>query len=67
MENLRGHIFLDTGTAGTGSYRAAIGTGVRLVIKALGPMPLELNVAIPIASDSDDEDQVFSFLVGSLF
>ena len=66
-ENLRGHVFLDTGTAGPGGYRAAIGTGVRLTIDLFGPFPLELNLAAPIAKDADDEEQVFSFLVGSVF
>ncbi len=66
-EALRGHIFLDTGTAGTGGYRASIGTGIRLIIRALGPMPLELNLAVPVSSDSGDEEQVFSFVMGGMF
>jgi len=66
-ENLRGHVFLDTGTAGSGTYRAAIGAGVRFTINFLGPVPLEFNLAFPFLSDEDDEEQVFSFLVGSIF
>ena len=66
-DNLRGHVFLDTGTAGAGSYRAAVGTGVRLTINLLGPLPLEFNVAFPLASGDGDDEQVFSFLVGSIF
>lgn len=66
-ENVRGHVFLDTGTAGTGTYRAAIGTGVRLTINIFGPVPLEFNIAVPISTGSDDETQVFSFLIGSVF
>lgn len=66
-DNLRGHVFMDTGTVGSGMYRASIGTGVRFTINVLGPVPLEFNLAVPILSDSDDDEQVFSFLVGSLF
>jgi len=66
-ENLRGHYFLDTGTAGSGTYRAAIGAGVRLTINFLGPLPIELNLAWPVSSDSDDDEQFFSFLIGRVF
>ena len=66
-ENVRGHVFIDSGTAGTGAYRAAIGTGVRLTINVFGPVPLEFNFAFPISSGSGDDEQVFSFLVGKLF
>ncbi len=66
-ENLRGHVFFDTGTAGGGAYRASIGTGIRLTINLLGPLPIEVNLAVPISSDSDDDEQVFSFMVGGLF
>lgn len=66
-DNLRGHVFLDTGTVGSGAWRAAVGVGVRLTINILGPLPLELNFALPFASDSDDDTQVFSFVVGGLF
>lgn len=66
-DNLRGHVFLDTGTAGAGAYRAAVGTGVRLTINLFGPLPMEFNVAFPIASGDGDDEQVFSFLVGRMF
>ncbi|MGB0714314.1 MAG: outer membrane protein assembly factor BamA [Phycisphaerae bacterium] len=66
-ENVRGHVFLDTGTAGRGGYRAAAGVGVRIVVELLGPLPLEFNIALPISSEELDDEQVFSFLVGTLF
>ncbi|MEK7756164.1 MAG: BamA/TamA family outer membrane protein, partial [Planctomycetota bacterium] len=66
-ENLRGHVFLDTGTAGAGAYRAAVGTGVRLTINLFGPLPLEFNLAMPVAKGDGDDEQVFSFLVGGIF
>ena len=64
---LRGHVFLDTGTAGAGAYRGAVGTGVRFTLDLLGPLPIELNLAMPVAGDADDDEQIFSFVVGSVF
>ncbi len=66
-ENVRGHVFFDSGTAGGGVYRASVGVGARLTINLLGPLPLEFNIAAPISSDRNDDEQVFSFLIGSLF
>lgn len=66
-ENVRGHVFLDTGTAGAGQYRAAIGAGIRLTLDVFGPLPIELNLAAPISRDADDDEQVFSFSIGRIF
>ncbi len=66
-ENLRGHVFLDTGTAGSGGYRMGVGTGIRFTLNIFGPIPIELNVAMPVSKDSEDEEQIFSFVVGSIF
>lgn len=66
-DNVRGHFFLDTGTAGQGTYRAALGFGMRMTINVLGPLPLEFNIAIPVSSDGGDDEQVFSFVIGGLF
>jgi outer membrane protein insertion porin family len=65
-ENLRGHVFVDTGTAGSG-FRVGVGTGVRFTLNLFGPLPIELNVAMPAARHSDDDEQIFSFVIGSLF
>lgn len=66
-ENVRGHFFLDTGTVGGGTYRAAVGLGIRLNLDLMGPLPLEFNLAAPISSGSDDDEQVFSFVIGRIF
>ena len=66
-ELLRGHVFLDTGTAGSGAYRAAVGTGVRLTLDFFGPLPLEFNLGIPVSTAREDDAQVFSFLIGRVF
>ncbi len=65
--NVRGLFFLDTGAVGSGPWRASIGAGVRFTIEVFGPVPLELDLAFPVASDPDDEEQLFSFLIGRLF
>jgi outer membrane protein insertion porin family len=66
-DNLRGHIFLDTGTAGSGGYRMGLGTGVRFTLNLFGPIPIEFNLAMPMSRDSDDDEQIFSFIVGNMF
>jgi len=66
-DNLRGHVFLDTGTAGAGAYRAAVGAGVRFTLNIFGQVPLELNLAMPVAKGEGDGTQIFSFSIGSLF
>lgn len=66
-ENLRGHVFVDTGTAGSGGFRAGVGTGIRFTLNIFGPIPIELNLAMPVAKDSEDDEQIFSFVVGSIF
>ena len=66
-DNLRGHVFLDTGTAGSGAYRAGVGTGVRFTLNLFGPVPIEFNLAMPVAEGSEDDTQIFSFVVGNIF
>jgi len=66
-ENLRGLLFVDSGTAGSGPWRTSVGVGVRFTINIFGPVPLELDLAMPVVRDEDDEEQIFSFQIGSLF
>lgn len=70
-ETLRGVTFLDMGTVekdfGITSWRAAVGAGVRVYIKYFGPIPLAFDLAFPISSDSDDDEQIFSFSFGTTF
>jgi len=66
-DNIRGHVFIDSGTAGSGAYRVSVGAGLRLLINILGSVPLEFNLAFPVSSDSEDDTQIFSFLIGRLF
>ena len=67
-ENVSWLFFLDSGTIDTGSYRASIGTGIQIQIpQFFGPVPMRFELATPIRRDDDDETQVFSFHMGSLF
>ncbi|MCP4590442.1 MAG: outer membrane protein assembly factor [bacterium] len=70
-ETLRGVVFSDMGTVGEDygidNWRMTVGVGVRLVVEFLGPVPLEFNLAVPVASDSEDDDQAFSFFIGAVF
>ena len=65
QEAMTGVFFLDSGTVlesvGFDEYRVTIGTGVRLYIPPLGPLPLAFDFAIPISSEPGDDTQVFSF------
>lgn len=66
-DNIRGHVFIDSGTAGSGPFRISVGAGLRLLVNILGSVPLEFNLAFPVSSDSEDDTQIFSFLIGRLF
>jgi outer membrane protein insertion porin family len=68
---LRGVLFTDMGTVeenfGLTQWRASVGFGVRMTIDLFGPLPIELDFAIPILKDPEDEGQVFSFYIGRVF
>ncbi|NUQ63387.1 MAG: BamA/TamA family outer membrane protein [Pirellulales bacterium] len=69
---LRGVVFVDTGTVEptidhwTDDYRVAPGFGLRITIPAMGPAPIALDLAFPIAREEGDDIQTFSFFVGFL-
>jgi outer membrane protein insertion porin family len=66
---VRGTVFCDYGTVENTvtikDFRVAPGFGVLLNIPALGPAPLAINFAFPIASADTDKEQVFSFFFGA--
>jgi outer membrane protein insertion porin family len=69
---LRGVVFLDTGTVEptisnwSNHYRVAPGFGLRITIPAMGPAPIALDFAFPVALNHGDEVNNFSFFVGFL-
>ncbi|QJW96252.1 outer membrane protein assembly factor BamA [Frigoriglobus tundricola] len=60
--------FVDHGTVESKveikDYRVSVGTGIRIAIPALGPMPLALDVAVPIVKGPGDHKQLINFSVG---
>ena len=46
------------------NFRASAGFGLRVVIPAMGPVPLAFDFAFPVAKQDYDDDQIFSFYVG---
>jgi outer membrane protein assembly complex protein YaeT len=46
------------------NYRVAVGTGLRIAIPALGPLPLALDFGVPVVQAPGDKRQLFSFSVG---
>ena len=46
------------------NYRVAPGFGLRIVVPAMGPAPIALDFAFPIAWQPGDTHEMFSFFVG---
>jgi len=65
---IRGVVFVDSGTVEQDveitDYRVAPGAGLRITVPALGPAPIALDFAFPVAFSGQDQRQVFSFFVG---
>jgi outer membrane protein insertion porin family len=67
---LRGVVFCDTGTVEptannwSNRYRVSPGFGLRIVVPAMGPAPIALDFAFPVAWNPGDKFEMFSFFVG---
>jgi outer membrane protein insertion porin family len=70
-DGIRGVLFTDFGTVDTkvslDKFRASAGFGFRFFIPAMGPAPLAFDFAWPILSEGEDDEQIFSFYVGTTF
>lgn len=51
-------------TVSVSQFRATAGFGLRVVIPAMGPVPLAFDFAFPIAAEAFDDERIFSFYVG---
>jgi outer membrane protein insertion porin family len=63
--------FTDFGTV-TGNYqfsdmRVSVGTGLKVMIPAFGPMPFEFDLAFPVLHQFGDKLQYFNFSVGGIW
>ena len=60
--------FVDHGTVerdvSIRDYRVSVGAGLRVVVPALGPLPIALDFAYPLTKSPFDQKQIFSFYVG---
>jgi outer membrane protein insertion porin family len=67
---IKGVVFCDYGTVereidiNGDNFRVAPGFGLRINVPALGPAPLALDFAFPVAQADTDTTQVFSFFFG---
>ena len=67
-DNFGALFFVDSGMVETGGYRAAIGTGIQILLPQwFGPIPMRFELSAPFMKDDSDDEQVFSFSVGRLF
>lgn len=69
---LRGVVFADYGTVeekieiNSEDFRVAVGFGLRITVPAMGPAPISLDFAVPLAREGTDDIQNFSFYFGAL-
>ncbi len=67
-DSLRGVVFTDFGTVESNvsinNMRVAPGVGLRITLPAMGPAPIALDFAVPVAYAPGDSQQLFSFFVG---
>jgi len=67
---LRAVVFCDAGTVvptidqWDQDFRVAPGFGLRILVPAMGPAPIALDFAFPVAREPGDRREVFSFFVG---
>jgi len=67
---LQGVVFCDYGTVEEDiritkeDFRVAPGFGLRIKVPALGPAPLALDLAFPVAHEDTDDIRNFSFFIG---
>lgn len=69
-EMFRGVVFTDFGTVENDvafkDFRASVGVGARVTVPAMGPLPIALDVAWPLAKQEGDQTRVLSFYMGFL-
>ncbi len=46
------------------AFRVSVGGGLRIMIPAMGPVPLAFDWAVPVVKEPFDQTQLFSFYIG---
>ena len=63
-------VFSDVGTVDTqvsfARTRATVGVGLRIIVPAMGQVPLAFDFGVPVAKEFFDDERIFSFYVGIL-
>jgi outer membrane protein insertion porin family len=66
-ENIRIVFFTDMGTIttrpGFDHWRVSVGTGLRLTVPALTPVPLAFDFGFPVVKEPTDDTRIFTFTV----
>lgn len=66
-ETIQAVVFSDFGTVendfGFENFRVTVGTGLRITVPGMGPVPLAFDFAFPVMDERFDEERVFSFYV----
>ena len=61
-------VFSDFGTVerdvSFDNFRVTVGVGLRVVVPAMGPVPLAFDFGFPVKSQDYDDERIFSFYVG---
>lgn len=61
-------VFSDFGTVeqdvSFDDFRVSVGVGLRVVVPAMGPVPLAFDFGFPVKSQRFDDERIFSFYVG---
>jgi outer membrane protein insertion porin family len=67
-DSVQAVVFSDFGTVEENvtfrHFRASVGAGLRITVPALGPVPLALDWAVPVADQPYDDRQLFAFYFG---
>lgn len=73
-EVIRGVLFCDIGQVaytlddiGDTQWRTSAGVGLRLHLPGLGGVPIALDWGFPISKEDEDNEQIFSFNIGTTF
>ena len=70
-DRVRQVFFCDFGTVTPNyewtNFRVAVGTGLRLNVPALGPLPLAFDLAFPLVKAPGDRVQYFAFTMGASY
>jgi outer membrane protein insertion porin family len=71
-DSLHQVVFCDFGTVENdyntfSNFRVSVGTGLRLVLPAFGPLPLCFDLAFPVEKAVGDKVQYFNFTIGAFY